>query len=345
MDATYDYNKLISSRILDNYDKMLGLADPNVGLPQPTMFGGKRMRNYVLPGSTDYDYPGSLSVGTMGGPPPSTLAGAFWGDFADGFPTGLAPQGGASCGGVSGGVKAPEYHTLPYYPPVKGRKPRLDGRRYAVPAVMPEGGSKKTTRAFVKGLKKVGKFLAPVAKDVGKMLLKEGVKKGIEYYTKAPASAPAGKGRVGKAVKGLVRKGKKAVKGAVAEYRPQAEEMIEEMKGKVKAKAMEKGKELVGKAKAKGKEVLSRAESKFDEMMDGGVLIRNDPSQFHSSVYPPALASYTAGRDAYGRGRAKLPKSGAKRNSARGAIVAEVMKKQGLSLAQASKYVKEHGLY
>lgn len=326
MDATYDYNKLISSRILDNYDKMLGLADPNVGLPQPTMFGGKRMRNYVLPGSTDYDYPGSLSVGTMGGPPPSTLAGAFWGDFADGFPTGLAPQGGASCGGVSGGVKAPEYHTLPYYPPVKGRKPRLDGRRYAVPAVMPEGGSKKTTRAFVKGLKKVGKFLAPVAKDVGKMLLKEGVKKGIEYYTKAPASAPAGKGRVGKAVKGLVRKGKKAV----AEMKPEAEEMIEEMKGKVKAR---------------GKKVLSKAESKFDEMMDGGVLIRNDPSQFHSSVYPPALASYTAGRDAYGRGRAKLPKSGAKRNSARGAIVAEVMKKQGLSLAQASKYVKEHGLY
>jgi hypothetical protein len=44
-------------------------------------------------------------------------------------------------------------------------------------------------------------------------------------------------------------------------------------------------------------------------------------------------------------GRKKLPHSGTKRNHARGAIVAEVMKKQGLSLANASKYVKEHGLY
>jgi hypothetical protein len=32
-------------------------------------------------------------------------------------------------------------------------------------------------------------------------------------------------------------------------------------------------------------------------------------------------------------------------NRARGDIVAEVMKKEGLSLSQASKYVKEHNLY
>ena len=46
-----------------------------------------------------------------------------------------------------------------------------------------------------------------------------------------------------------------------------------------------------------------------------------------------------------GKGRKQLPHSGKKRESARGAIVAEVMKKHGLNLAQASKYVKEHGLY
>ena len=34
-----------------------------------------------------------------------------------------------------------------------------------------------------------------------------------------------------------------------------------------------------------------------------------------------------------------------KGNRARGAIVAEVMKKHGLNLAQASKYVSQHNLY
>ena len=251
MDATYDYNKLISSRILDNYDRMIN------NVPQATMFGGKRMRNFVLPGSTDYDYPGSLSVGTMDGKTPQTLSSAFWNDFGNGFHTPV------------GGVKAPEVIT-----------PKRKGRRYVAGAVEErEGGSKKSTRAFVKGLKKFGKAVAPVAKDVGIMLLKEGLKEGIKHYTKTPASAPAPKG---------------------------------------------------GRRKK----------------CEGGVLIRNEPGEFHSSVYPPALASYTAGKDAYGRGRGKAKsKGGAKRSSARGAIVKEVMKKHGLSLPEASKYVKTHNLY
>jgi len=80
----------------------------------------------------------------------------------------------------------------------------------------------------------------------------------------------------------------------------------------------------------------------------GGVLIKDDPSQFHinTGLMPPALASYNPPVPSVsGKGRKQLPHSGKKRESARGAIVAEVMKKHGLNLAQASKYVKEHGLY
>jgi hypothetical protein len=40
----------------------------------------------------------------------------------------------------------------------------------------------------------------------------------------------------------------------------------------------------------------------------------------------------------------KAPRGGA-RGGARGAIVKEVMAKHGLSLPEASKFVKEHGLY
>jgi hypothetical protein len=44
-------------------------------------------------------------------------------------------------------------------------------------------------------------------------------------------------------------------------------------------------------------------------------------------------------------GRKQLPRSGHKREVARGDIVAAVMKQQGISLPQASKYVKDNGLY
>jgi hypothetical protein len=90
----------------------------------------------------------------------------------------------------------------------------------------------------------------------------------------------------------------------------------------------------------------------FPAFAEGGALLRNDPAEYHSSVYPPALASYNAqmpiGSRGSGRKKAAAPVVApvkAKRSSARGAIVAEVMKKKGLSLAEASKFVKAHGLY
>jgi hypothetical protein len=61
---------------------------------------------------------------------------------------------------------------------------------------------------------------------------------------------------------------------------------------------------------------------------------------------PTVQKAVIAGLTGLGRQpKATLPKSGHKRETARGAIVAEVMKKHSLSLPQASKYVKEHGLY
>jgi uncharacterized protein YneF (UPF0154 family) len=62
-----------------------------------------------------------------------------------------------------------------------------------------------------------------------------------------------------------------------------------------------------------------------------------------------AVAPYAVPLMMMGLGRKKkemsLPKSAHKRYSARGAIVAEIMKKKGLTLPQASKYVKDNGLY
>jgi hypothetical protein len=71
----------------------------------------------------------------------------------------------------------------------------------------------------------------------------------------------------------------------------------------------------------------------------GGVLITDAPSQFHTNtgLMPPALASYNPPVPSVsGSGR---------KPSERGAIVKRIMAEKGMSLPQASKYVKEHGLY
>jgi len=76
----------------------------------------------------------------------------------------------------------------------------------------------------------------------------------------------------------------------------------------------------------------------------GGMILSKPNYAQHESntgVYPKGLESYnrTFAHSLEG-GKVK-----SKRPSARGKIVAEVMKKQGLNLAQASKFVKEHNLY
>jgi hypothetical protein len=79
-----EYNQLIASHVLDGVER--GIIKST---PQPTMFGGKRMRKWVLPGSTDYDYPGTLSVGSLDGSRSDTIGGSFWKDFGHGFKQGF----------------------------------------------------------------------------------------------------------------------------------------------------------------------------------------------------------------------------------------------------------------
>lgn len=78
------YNEFLKRKLLADYQE--GVID---ALPQPTMFGGKRMRNFVLPASTEYDYPSSLSVGHLGSSQPDMLGGSFWDDFGKGFKQGF----------------------------------------------------------------------------------------------------------------------------------------------------------------------------------------------------------------------------------------------------------------
>jgi hypothetical protein len=70
-----------------------------------------------------------------------------------------------------------------------------------------------------------------------------------------------------------------------------------------------------------------------------------------ASIFQPELAPLAAATGlaskAMGNGRKRmtLPKSGHKRLENRGLVVGDVMRKYGMSLGEASRYVKEHGLY
>lgn len=282
-----DYNRLISAKVLDGYEGMLGTV------PQPLMLGGKRMRKFVLAGSTEYDYPGTLSVGRMDGMRPDTLGGEFWKDFGNGFPRSAEPhikQGGAFIRDADGNVRSVNNTIRPRIPVLK-RGGDLFGSISNIGTSLAKKGIGMARGSGRRGSKKIGGDLfgdiGNIGKSVGTSLAKEGLKEGVRM-----------------AIKGSGRKGK-MVGTNPNTYTPAY-------------------------------------------LLEGGALLMDNPAEFHSSVYPPALASYKhsfpRGQDAFGRGRDK-PISKPKRTNARGAIVAEVMKKHGLSLSEASKFVKEKGLY
>ena len=279
-----DYYKIISAKILDGYDDIIGKT------PQPIMLGGKRMRNFVLPASTEYDYPASLSVGRMDGNAPSkTLGGDFYKDFGTSFPT----------NSLKGGV-----HSL---------------ERKVGGAV----NIGKALKSVGKALKPVAKVALPILKDVAVEAVKSSVKSG-------------GKINVGKTLKRV---------GKV--LKPVAKEVFEEVLVPEGKKALrEYIKSGLGSNEENVGGAMKRPRGRPKKVLEAGALIRNAPKEFHSSVYPPALASYNhelpiQSRGPMGAGR--KAKSGAK--SKRGDIVKQVMKKHGLSLGEASKFVKENNLY
>ena len=329
-----DYNSLISAKILDGYEGMIDKV------PQATMFGGKRMRNFVLPASTEYDYPGTLSVGTTDGKYAQTLGGAFFRDFNKGFPMeDLA--GGASHCEMEGGA---------YYIGADG-KVHSSGQ-------IPIGMPRRVGGRVPKALRDIGKVATPIAKDLGMTLAKEGIKEGVKSYAKSGGRRrrksnilkSVGKvmGSVGRELAPVARdvfhdvivpEGKKALRDYIRES----------LKAKPSEASNETAVGMGRKPRMTKKMMLGADPSTYTPqhlLAEGGVLIRNEPGEFHSSVYPPALASYAhsfpKGKDAFGRGRDPAKP---KRSNARGAIVKEVMSKYGLSLPEASKFVKEKGLY
>jgi len=67
-------------------------------------------------------------------------------------------------------------------------------------------------------------------------------------------------------------------------------------------------------------------------------------SIFQPVLAPLAAATYAANKAMGGR-RMTLPRSGHKREVARGDIVSAIMRQRGVGLGEASRIVKQEGLY
>jgi hypothetical protein len=410
------YNQVLADQMNGYSRKMINTT------PQPTMFGGRRVRKYVLAGTSDSDYPSSLSVGSLTGEKPTHLSGAFW----DGLPPRYA--GGMIHNPVFHGSHGARglYYTPPAFPiqaveqggKINFKKVMKGVGKVALPiatdvgtdmakdalegAVMGAGRRGKVN--FGKVMKSVGKVALPIAKSIGKDVIlpvaKDMAKDALKSYMSGSSSAPAegsgrkrgrpkgsgGKIKMGKILKSVGKValpiakdvGVSLAKDALKSYMS-GSSSAPPAGGKIRVKKVfSKIGKSVGKigadiapvalpvafgalATATGNPELAPVGMALGEATGqslkkqygsgrprgrprktGGALIMNHPEQFQNSVYPPALQSY---KGTFKGGRKQLPQSGAKRLSARGAIVAEVMKKHGLSLPQASSFVKEHGLY
>lgn len=296
-----NYNQLIGSSILDSYDSMINSS------AQPQMMGGKRARKFVLPGSTEYDYPGSLSVG-QGDRPNVASGGSFNTDFARKRRMASVRRAGAREESESESDEDSDEELM-------------------------EGGFNfsKSMKSVGKALKPVAKVVKPIAKDI------------LHEYVKSSMSAPAG-GRRKKSIFGSI--GKELGKAGKEVFR---EVIVPAGKEALKEKLKSGGKRKKSIFGAIGKELGKAGKEVFREVIvpagkealkeklkkkEAGALLRHSPAQFQSHSYPKALASYKPKGVVTGGAR-----------SARGKIVSEVMKKHGLGLGAASKYVKEHNLY
>lgn len=149
-------------------------------------------------------------------------------------------------------------------------------------------------------------------------------------------STPRRRGGKANKVVNTFKKIGKALKPVVQELKPVAKKFVKEVvipEGIKMAKSYLAGPSADVPVTASGRRRRRKPveyESESDE--EGGALIMNHPKQFHSKSYPKGLASYN-------------PKGGKRGGSARGAIVSKVMREKGMSLPEASRYVKEKGLY
>jgi hypothetical protein len=332
-----DYKRRIADELMRRNVRMIQ------NTPQPTMMGGKRPRQYVLPITTDYDYPDSLAVS---GEHSRTLGESFWGDYKGGMSLGKFRKSMVGRTVESVGKRALEREgkkALDKF--LSGNGMYNEEEEYEGGALLRGEGifGKKFDRFVKKTIgKKATKTIYKALDKTVKPLVNKGLDMGITALeTAQPELIPAL--QVGKKVlKGYIDRPsayqknptKELIKdtnpvGLATDYaQSQLESYMTPASGAGRTGRKRNAKKALGKTHYwdGNKWVLlpqmpiTGLES--DTIIEGGRK-RGRPAKVGS--YPNSLV---------GRGR-----------NARAEIVKRVMKEKGLNLPSASKYVKENGLY
>ena len=334
------YNQMIAYQLQQNQQKMLHhLAQPEMfSRNEPKLFGGKRTRQFVLSGSNADSYPASLAVGagTESGMYPNTMGGSFWTDLGDTaksvgkvampvitdvgkeMATSMAKDALASYmkGGAAMEAKGtypfPPYHTDVAVKRGRGRPPKKVG-----------AGMWDDIKS---GLSSVGSVVAPVVTPIVTDMAKDAL---MSYMKK-------GAGRKPKALKGGSGMGDfLGVMKAAAPFLPLL---------------LAAGRESGG-----HHDKYMHVAAQMHHHLNGG----DGMSSFldiAKTVAPMLPLLLGLGR---GEGRPvggallssaykEVPKGGARVKSAkqiaRGQLVSKLMRENGMSLGQASKYIKENSL-
>jgi hypothetical protein len=340
-----EYNNGIAHTVLANIHKSIERT------AQPTMFGGDRPRKHPKAGLVSYDYPATLAVGSATRQP-DLLGAGFWKDFGHGFKQGLV--GSATVAAPIVGELAKD--AAASY--LRGGVARKRGGKYSVGKFFKDAGDV---------LHPIYKEVAPVAKDVAVSVAKDAIKSYLQSggamvrnrpdqyttgsYPKALMSYQPESHMYGgyesesddedmmggdlkhywKAVKKLQKKDKisvkearKLIKDKMAPYTPSPP----------KKRRAKKSKKSVKDAIADLVESHTLGAGRHNYL--------DDAVKVSKAVAPFVPLLLAAGRK---NKEMTLPKSAHKRYMARGEMVSGIMRDKGLSLPEASKYIKDHGLY
>lgn len=330
-------------------------------IPQPTMFGGKRARQYVLAGNTDFS-PSSLAVGSTGG----SMLDAMYnesddlqneslngsGIFGKKFDRGLKKLIGKK--NVKGLYKVLEKEVKPLVN--KGLDMGVSALGTAQPELIPalELG-KKALKGYIDKptayQKNPSKMLIKDLNPVG--LAKDYIRGEIESKLMPATPAPAvGSGRTGRkrnAKKALDKThywdGKKWVLLPQAPRTGLVGDTIIEGAGrkrgrprKTPAKASDSAylDSLLSTLKSSTSSKIEPVKKGRGRPRKGGAMLSSQTEQLIQPSYPKSLMKL--------QGKLKGGASSDAR-SKRAEIVKKVMNQKGLSMIEASKYVKQNNLY
>ena len=350
------YNKHIADELLR---RSMGLIHH---LPQPTMFGGGgRPREYVLPFTTEYEGPSTLAVGVSNGSYPATLQDSFWGE---------AMTGGMSYDAFKksklGKVAVPVGKKLAEKHGEKALEKYLSGNGMYVDEEECESSSDEEGEMsggmYHGGKKKYGvsrfvKDLGKISKAVG---LKQVLKPIAQAATKKAVEKIEGAGRRGRPMKSAVMsaedlgmeggKKKYGVSRFVKDLGKISKAVgLKQVTKPIAQAATKKAVEKIEGAGRRGRPMKSAVMSAEDLGMEGGKK-KYGVSRFVKDLGKISKAvglkqvlkpiAQAATKKAVG----KIEGAGRGR-SARAEIVKKVMADKGLSMIEASKYVKANNLY